>query len=178
MNHSTTTFLPIAFLLLAVVITAGCTGPQAAPPAPAGGNAPAAIGDTVLVHYTGTLDNGEVFDSSSGREPLRFTLGAGSMIPEFEQAIIGMNIGEEKTFTILSGNAYGPRTFELENDRIAVQEKLQVGQHLRMVTDEGRVMEGTVTAVGNDTVSVTNTHPLAGENLTFAVQLVEIEDGD
>jgi peptidylprolyl isomerase len=178
MNYSTTTFLPVAFLLLAVVITAGCTNPQATPSAPAGGNAPAATGDTVLVHYTGTLDNGEVFDSSSGREPLRFTLGAGSMIPEFEQAIIGMNRGEEKTFTILSDNAYGPKTLELKKDSISVQEELQVGQQLRMVTEEGRVMEGTVTAVGDDMAIVTNTHPLAGENLTFAVHLVEIEEGD
>ncbi len=178
MNYSSTTFLPVVCLLLAMVITAGCTNPQAAPSASPGDHNPAAIGDTVLVHYTGTLDNGEVFDSSSGREPLRFTLGAGSMIPEFEQAIIGMNRGEEKTFTILSGNAYGPKTLELGKDSIAVQEELQVGQRLRMVTEEGRVMEGTVTAVGDDTVSVLNTHPLAGENLTFAVQLVEIEEGD
>jgi len=163
-------------MLFAVLITAGCAFPEEATPGPAGARTPAAIGDTVRVHYTGTLDSGQIFDSSSGREPLQFTLGAGSMIPEFEAAVIGMRQGESKAFTILSVNAYGPKTLELDRDRIAVQEELQIGQRLRMATELGRVMEVAVIAIGDETVTVQNTHPLAGENLMFAVELVEIVD--
>jgi peptidylprolyl isomerase len=171
MNLHAIPSLTVPLLLIALLLTAGCTGPKTAPPAPA------ANGDAVLVHYTGTLDTGEVFDTSEGRDPLRFTLGAGSMIPEFEEAIVGMSTGGEKTFTIMAEQAYGPKTLEIEKDRIAVEEDLQVGQQLRMVTREGRVMMVAVTAIGNDTVSVENTHPLAGENLTFSVRLVGIEGG-
>jgi peptidylprolyl isomerase len=171
MNLPAIPSLTVPLLLIAFLLTAGCTGPEAASPVPA------VNGDTVLVHYTGTLDNGEVFDSSQGRDPLRFTLGAGSMIPEFEEAIIGMSTGEEKTFTIMAEQAYGPKTLEIEKTRIAMEDDLQVGQQLHMVTEEGRVMMVAVTAIGNDTVSVENTHRLAGENLTFSVRLVGIEGG-
>lgn len=161
--------LTIPLLLVALLFTGGCTAPET--------SSPASIGDTVLVHYTGTLDSGEVFDTSQGRDPLRFTLGAGSMIPEFEEAIIGMSTGEEKTFTIMAEDAYGPLALDLDRDRISTQEELEVGQIGYVPTEEGRVIEVMVTAIGNDTVSVENTHPLAGENLTFSVRLVEIDAG-
>jgi len=171
MNRHAIACLWCALMVSAVLITAGCTGTEDAAPAPA------AIGDTVRVHYTGTLDSGEIFDSSLDREPLEFTLGAGSMIPAFEDAIIGMSAGEEKAFTIMAADAYGPGTLELDRDCIVLQEEPQVGRILRMVTEEGRVIEVAVAAMDETTITVRNTHPLAGKNLTFSVQLVEIADG-
>jgi peptidylprolyl isomerase len=176
MNRHAIACLCCILMLSAMLITAGCTAPQDAVPDPAGAQIPAAIGDTVRVHYTGTLDDGQMFDSSRDREPLQFTLGAGSMLPEFEAAIIGMSPGDSKKFTILSANAYGPRTIELDRNRIALQEEPQIGQLLRMVTEQGRVMEVEIAAMDDETVTVENTHPLAGENLTFSVTLVEFVD--
>jgi peptidylprolyl isomerase len=176
MKHNAIACAGCILMVFAVLIATGCTDPQDPAPVPEDAQASASIGDTVRVHYRGTLDNGSVFDSSWDREPLLFTLGAGSMIPDFEDAIIGMSLGEEKTFTILAENAYGPSTLELDRDRIGMQEELQVGEILRMVTGQGRVLEITVLEIGEQTVTVQNTHPLAGENLTFSVQLVEIVD--
>ncbi|HOI13145.1 MAG TPA: peptidylprolyl isomerase [Methanoculleus sp.] len=135
-------------------------------------------GDTVLVHYTGTLENGTVFDSSAGREPLRFTVGSGRMIPGFEEGVIGMQVGEEKTLHIPADRAYGPYReeliFALDAAGVAGAENLAVGDQVGVPLQNGQVIPATVVAVSADTVTIDANHRLAGEDLTFTVSLVEI----
>lgn len=135
-------------------------------------------GDTVLVHYTGTLENGTVFDSSAGREPLRFTVGSGRMIPGFEEGVIGMQVGEEKTLHIPADRAYGPYrehlVIVLDAAGIAGAENLTVGDQVGVPLQNGQVIPATVVAVSADTVTIDANHRLAGEDLTFNVSLVEI----
>lgn len=137
----------------------------------------AKAGDTVLIHYTGTLEDGSVFDSSRGRDPLEFTLGEGQVIPGFESAVTGMEVGEEKTVTIPADDAYGPRRDELmlTVDRAQFPPNIQpsVGQQLQMSQgNESFVV--TVRDVQDGSVTLDANHPLAGEDLTFALELVEI----
>lgn len=135
-------------------------------------------GDTVLVHYTGTLENGTVFDSSAGREPLRFTVGSGRMIPGFEEGVIGMQVGEEKTLHIPADRAYGPYReeliFALDAAGVAGAENLAAGDQVGITLQNGQVIPATVVAVSADTVTIDANHHLAGEDLTFTVSLVEI----
>ena len=134
-------------------------------------------GDTVRVHYTGTLDSGEVFDSSEGREPLQFTLGAGQVIPGFDEAVEGMQPGDEKRVTIPSGEAYGPRRGELtlvvDRGQFPPDIDPQVGQQLQMSSGE-QVFVVTVVDVSDAGVTLDANHPLAGQDLTFDLSLVEI----
>lgn len=134
-------------------------------------------GDTVVVHYTGTLSNGKVFDSSAGRNPLEFTLGSGQVIPGFERAIDGMQVGDEKTVTIPAGDAYGPRQSELtvtvDRDQFPAHLKPAVGQQLQM-SRNGQVFVVTVLEVTDDRVVLDANHPLAGADLTFKLELVDI----
>lgn len=159
----------LATLLLGLALVTACKGeePQMAQ-----------NGDTVKVHYTGTLDDGSVFDSSIGRQPLEFTLGEGSVIPGFESAVNGMKIGDSKTVTIPCDQAYGQRD---ENQIIQVPKSQlpenlnpSVGQQLQMQTMEGQVLVVTVTRVDADSITVDANHPLAGQDLTFKIELVEI----
>jgi peptidylprolyl isomerase len=140
--------------------------------------AQAKTGDTVKVHYTGKLDDGTVFDTSSDREPLQFTIGQGQLIPDFEQAVVGMNPGESKTIQIPSENAYGPHRQEmvLEIDRSEFPENLEpeVDQRLQVSQSDGRTFPVTVTGVSESKVTLDANHPLAGKDLTFDVQLTEI----
>ncbi len=135
-------------------------------------------GDTVKVHYTGKLDDGTVFDSSQEREPIEFTLGQGEVIPGFEEAVVGMQPGESKTATIASEEAYGPYFDEMviEVGRDAFPEELepQVGQKLKVRQPDGEEAVVTVTDVTPTTVTLDANHPLAGEDLTFDIQLVDI----
>lgn len=137
----------------------------------------ATTGDTVRVHYTGKLDEGEVFDSSRQREPLEFTLGGGQVIPGFDQAVAGMRPGEEKTVTIPAGEAYGPRRDELflkvERDRLPAHLDPEVGQQLQMSQGE-QVAMVTIAEVTDEGVILDANHPLAGRDLTFELELVEI----
>lgn len=139
--------------------------------------AQARSGDTVRVHYTGRLDDGSTFDSSQGREPLEFTLGEGQVIPGFEDGVEGMSPGEEKTVTIPSDQAYGPRSDEmmLVVDRAQFPDHIrpEVGQQLQMSQD-GRVAIVTIVDVGDESVTLDANHPLAGQDLTFDLRLVEI----
>lgn len=134
-------------------------------------------GDTVRIHYTGTLDDGTVFDSSEGQEPLEFTLGSGEVIPGFEQAIQGMQPGQKKEVTILSGDAYGAHNSEwvLVVDREELPEHIdpEIGQQLQL-SQGGQSFVVTVTEVTGENVTLDANHPLAGKDLTFELELVEI----
>ncbi|MEO1403185.1 MAG: peptidylprolyl isomerase [Cyanobacteria bacterium J06635_1] len=136
-------------------------------------------GDTVLIHYTGKLDDGSVFDSSVERDPLEFSIGAGRVIPGFESAVVGMSPGESKVETIPSEQAYGPRREEMvvQVDRTQIPEEipLGVGVQLQMQGPQGQQVPVMVTEVSEAKVTLDANHPLAGENLTFEIQLVEIQ---
>ncbi len=135
-------------------------------------------GDTVRIHYTGTLDDGTEFDSSSGGDPLEFALGGGQVIPGFDSAVDGMAVGESKTVTIPADQAYGDRHEQLvqEVPKTALPEEIDpaVGMQLQSRSPEGHVMNLVVTEVAEQTITVDGNHPLAGEALTFAIELVEI----
>lgn len=135
-------------------------------------------GDTVQVHYTGRRPNGETFDSSVGQEPLEFVLGAGEVIPGFETGVLGMTPGESKTVVIPPDEAYGPYEKEmvLEVERSQFPEDMAptVGQQLQVRQDGGEAFSVLVVAVGEATVTLDANHPLAGQALTFELQLVGI----
>jgi peptidylprolyl isomerase len=134
-------------------------------------------GDTVKVHYKGTLTDGSVFDSSQGRDPLEFTLGTGQVIPGFDQAVTGMQVGEEKEVTIPAADAYGERRDDLvlvvDRKQFPPHIQPQVGQQLQL-SHGGETFVVTVREVSGDRVVLDANHPLAGEDLTFALTLVEI----
>lgn len=138
----------------------------------------AAKGDKVRVHYTGRLDDETVFDSSLDREPLEFTLGAGQVIPGFEDAVIGMEPGDSQTTRIPPERAYGTRAEELEIhvESGALPDGLEVsyGDQLRMRTRDGREVPVTVVDVRDDGIVVDANHPLSGKALTFEIELLEI----
>ncbi|MCB0395187.1 MAG: peptidylprolyl isomerase [Flavobacteriales bacterium] len=134
--------------------------------------------DTVKVHYKGTLQNGEVFDSSEGRDPLEFTVGEGQVIPGFDQAVVGMSISENKTVNIPSAEAYGPVREELIGEvaksNLPPELKPEIGMQLQAQQDSGQPMVVTVTEVKEESIVVDANHPLAGKDLTFEITLVEI----
>ena len=135
-------------------------------------------GDTVKVHYTGKLDDGAVFDTSTNRDPLQFTIGKDQVIPGFEQTIIGMNPGKSKTTKIPADKAYGPHRKEMvlvvDRNQLPVDLKPEVGQQLQNRQADGRTIRVTITEVSESSVTLDANHPLAGKDLTFDVQLVEI----
>lgn len=135
-------------------------------------------GDTVHVHYTGKLGDGSVFDSSEGRDPLSFELGKGMVVPGFEKAVTGMEVGEKKTVTFPSEEAYGPRldqlTFTVPRDNLPEGYDPKKGEMLRMETRDGRQMDVLVTGADQESVKLDANHPLAGHDLTFDVELVKI----
>ncbi len=135
-------------------------------------------GDTVRIHYTGTLDDGTQFDSSAGRDPLEFALGGGQVIPGFDNAVDGMAVGENKTVTIPADEAYGQRHEQLvqQVSRSALPDEIEpaVGMQLQSQSPEGQVMMLVVTEVGDESITVDANHPLAGQALTFDIELVEI----
>lgn len=138
----------------------------------------AKIGDTVQIHYTGTLDDGTQFDSSAGRDPLEFELGSGGVIPGFDKAVEGMAIGDNKSVRIDPDDAYGPRHDQLvqEVPRNSLPDNLtpEVGMALQSSSPDGQVALFTVVAVSDDTFTVDGNHPLAGQALSFDIELVAI----
>ncbi len=142
---------------------------------------PAKNGDTVRVHYTGRLEDGQVFDSSEGGEPFEFTVGAGQVIPGFDEAVRGMNVGETRRVEIESDDAYGPHRQELvhtlSRDGINLDVEPQVGMNLIMQTPDGNQIPLSVTEVTDTEVTLDANHPLAGQKLTFDVKLVENDGG-
>ena len=160
-----------AVLLLGLILT-GCSS--------AGGVATAKDGDTVQVNYTGKLADGTVFDSSAGRTPLEFTLGKGQVVPGFEKAVLGMKVGEKKTVTIPSDEAYGPHldslVIQVLRDRIKMDGQLAEGQVLQTTGPNGQKIQFTVINVSdNGTVTLDANSPLAGKDLTFDIELVAIK---
>ena len=135
-------------------------------------------GDTVNVHYTGKLEDGTVFDTSVGHEPLQFKIGGSEVIPDFEQAVVGMNPGESKTVKILHQRAYGPHRKEMVlvagRDKFPPDFQPEIGQHLQLRQDDGYMFFVTVTEVSETSVILDANHPLAGKDLTFDMQLVEV----
>ena len=138
----------------------------------------AKTGDTVKVHYTGTLDDGEEFDSSQGRAPLEFIIGSGSVIPGFESAVVGMSPGETRTVIVGADEAYGAHhpeaVREIGRDRIPSDVDVELGMRLEAQDTDGNRLVLTVVDVNDDTVTLDANHPLAGEDLTFEIELVEI----
>lgn len=135
-------------------------------------------GDTVKIHYTGTLDDGTEFDSSAGRDPLEFSLGSGQVIAGFDNAVEGMAVGDSKTVTLPPDEAYGDRHEKLlqEVPRTSLPDdmKLEVGMALQTQKPDGQVMNLVIADVTEDSITVDANHPLAGQALTFAIELVEI----
>ena len=158
-----------AFILV-VSIIAGCTGSEEL--------IMAKNGDTVKVHYKGTLEDGSVFDTSRGREPLEFILGSGSMIVGFDKAVNGMQVGEINTVTIPADEAYGPHREELvlviERDKLPEGLEPAIGQQLEMSQPDGRTVIVVVIDVSEASITVDANHTLAGKDLTFEIELVEI----
>lgn len=138
----------------------------------------AQIGNTVRVHYTGRLEDGSQFDSSIGRDPLEFRVGDGMVIPGFEEGIITMQIGEKKTVRIPAAHAYGARREELcaTIDRAQFPPDItpEIGLQLSLPQPDGGVMVITITNVTPETVTLDANHKLAGKDLTFDIELVEI----
>lgn len=135
-------------------------------------------GDTVKVHYTGRLDDGTVFDSSKDREPLVFTLGEGRLIKGFEDAVVGMSVGETKTVRVPSEEAYGPYRNELvlRVDRTQFPPSIEPreGLILSLRQPDGGIIEVAITEISEDSVTLDANHPLAGKDLTFEIEMVEL----
>lgn len=134
----------------------------------------------VSVHYTGTLDNGDQFDSSEGRPPLEFKVGAGQMIKGFEAAVMGMSLNEKKTFTLAPEDAYGQRNEDHQHSfpraEIPAEINPEVGQTLALTSPEGQHIPARIVAVDDEKVTFDLNHPLAGQSLTFEVEVVGIND--
>lgn len=138
----------------------------------------ASSGDTVKVHYTGTLGDGTRFDSSEGREPLELKLGSGQVIPGFDAAIVGMSVGDVRTVTIPAAEAYGPHDSERvqEVPRAAVPPDIELHRGLMLSANApgGQTLNFHVVGFDDEKVQIDGNHPLAGQDLTFALELVEI----
>ena len=136
-------------------------------------------GDTVRVHYHGRLTNGTTFDSSEGREPLEFKVGAGMVIKGFDNGVMDMKVGDKKTVNIPVEEAYGPKDakllMEFPKDRIPADLNPQLGMDLQMSNPEGQIFQVKVAAIGPDSITLDANHPLAGEALVFDIELVEIK---
>jgi FKBP-type peptidyl-prolyl cis-trans isomerase 2 len=136
-------------------------------------------GDKVKVHYTGKLNSGEQFDSSAGRAPLEFTVGAGQMIAGFDAAIPGMVVGEKKTITIAPADGYGEKNeeaiIEFQKSNIPTDMKLEPGMKLQLRDEAGRPVPVVVTEIKDEIIILDANHELAGKELIFDIELVEIE---
>ncbi len=136
-------------------------------------------GDTVRIHYTGTLADGTQFDSSEGRDPLEFTVGSGQIIPGLDRELPGMEVGDKKTVSITADDAYGPHnpgaTQAVPREQIPPEVPLEIGTGLQMRTPNGQTVNVTVAAVTDDTVTLDANHPLAGKELTFDFEVVSVD---
>ncbi|HAI82580.1 MAG TPA: peptidylprolyl isomerase [Chitinophagaceae bacterium] len=138
-------------------------------------------GDTIKVHYHGTLTDGTIFDSSLQREPLEFEVGGGMVIPGFDNGVLGMAIGEKRTINIPADEAYGQKQeemiMEFPRDRFPEDMTPEVGMQLMMSSQTGQQFPVVVADVREDVVVLDANHPLAGKDLTFDLELVEIKGG-
>ena len=135
--------------------------------------------NVVKVHYTGKIDSGQVFDSSKDREPLEFKIGEGKLIPGFENGVIGMKLQESKTIKIPFVEAYGEKKpelmIEVQNQQLPEELKPEVGMDLVSKSPDGREQIVKIAEVKEASIVVDANHPLAGEDLTFEIELVEIQ---
>lgn len=135
-------------------------------------------GDTVRVHYEGTLEDGTVFDSSQDDNPVEFTIGQEEVIPGFEETIIGMNIGDTETTTLSPEEAYGPRhdelIMEVPKNQFPENVPMEENVELEVPLEEGGSIDAIISNVGDDEVTIDANHPLAGKKLTFEIELEEI----
>jgi len=135
-------------------------------------------GDTVTVHFTGRLQDGRTFDTSKGGKPLSFTIGAGAMMPGFEAGVMGLKEGETKTFTVAPEEAYGPNheklTVAIDKSEFPEHIAPEVGQRIKIPHPEGGEVHVTITDVDGEQVTLDANHPLAGQTLTFDVEMVQI----
>lgn len=133
----------------------------------------------VKVHYTGTLEDGTVFDSSREREPIEFTVGGGEMIKGFDEAVVGMEVGETKNFTIEADDAYGQRrdemVFKVDRSQLPEGMEPQVGQHLQTEAEGGQPVILEIVEVEDAQVTLDGNHPLAGKDLNFDIEVMEVE---
>lgn len=138
-------------------------------------------GDKVKVHYHGRLENGETFDKSEGREPLEFEVGSGMVIKGFDEGVTGMQVGEKKTIHIPFAEAYGPQNpdmvVEMPKDRFPPEVQIEVGMPLVMSDQTGQQFQVVVQEIRDDSVILDANHPLAGKDLIFDLELVEISGG-
>ena len=143
-----------------------------------GGPALAKNGDSVKVHYTGKLENGDVFDTSKEKEPFEFTIGNEAVIPGFEKGVVGMGVGDTKTIEIAPEDAYGEKRDELvvdvEKSEFPDDITPSIGQRLQIRQQDGNPIVVTITDLNEDTITLDANHPLAGYTLFFDVQLIEI----
>ena len=134
----------------------------------------------VSVHYKGTLQNGEVFDTSEGRHPLEVQMGAGQLISGFENALMGMSLNEKKAFTLDPDEAYGQKdeslTHSFPRADVPAEIKPEVGQTVALASPEGQQVPATITEVDNEKVVLDLNHPLAGQTLTFDIEVVGISE--
>jgi len=136
-------------------------------------------GDIVKVHYTGKLTDGSTFDSSEGREPLEFIVGAGQMIKGFDTALPGMSVGDKKTINITPEDGYGEKNedalIEFPKENIPADMQLEPGMSLTLSNEQGQPVPVVVKEIRSDVVLLDANHFLAGENLVFDIELVEME---
>jgi peptidylprolyl isomerase len=134
-------------------------------------------GDKVRVDYVGRYPDGTVFDSSEGNEPLQFKVGAGEVIPGFDQAVMGLKAGESRTVEVTPEDAYGPHVpemvAEVERSQIPDDDKLQFGGFLEVGLEDGQTLDVQVVELTETTVTLDGNHPLAGKSLHFEVTLLE-----
>jgi len=137
-------------------------------------------GDTIIIEYTGKLEDGTVFDSTEGKNPLEFTVGEGEVVSGLEKGVIGMTPGESKTIVIPAEDGYGPhlkeRVCELDKKRIPDNFHPEVGQQLQMYRADGLPVMGTVVAISETSFTMDYNHPLAGKTLVFETTLLEVLD--
>lgn len=135
-------------------------------------------GDKIKVHYHGRLTNGETFDKSEGREPLEFEVGSGMVIKGFDDGVTGMAVGDKKTINIPADEAYGPKNpdmiIDMPKDRFPKDMELEVGMPLSMSDGQGQQFQVVVAEVQDEVIILDANHPLAGEDLIFDLELVEI----
>jgi len=136
-------------------------------------------GDTVRINYVGTLNDGQTFDSSEGRDPLEFVVGSGQIIPGLDAAIPGMAVGDKKDVNVPCAEAYGAHNPEnqqaVPREQIPAEIPVEVGTQLQMQTPEGQVIPVTVADVSESDVTLDANHPLAGKDLNFEIEVVGID---
>ena len=138
----------------------------------------AKAGDVVKIHFTGTLNDGNVFASTKDNEPLVFTIGGGSTFQKFEEDIIGMETGDTKKITVPPDDGFGQRddklVFKVDKDEVSQHLMLEVGKKLQVKQENGKVVDMVVAEVDDETITLDANYPLAGKTLTFEVELMEI----